>query len=142
MLACLELGITEDKLYNDDSDAEDNLYSNNNNRTEEEAMQISKEEEETAPVVDDERNVEIFEENAADEENEETVNANDSDTDNEDDCTNQQPPQRGGAVPSPVWVGSKWLLAFSRVPVTPGTPLYFFAMLPTERPQKSSTQHL
>ena len=37
-------------------------------------------------------------------------------------CTNQQPPQRGGAVPSPVWVGSKWLLAFPRVPVTPGTP--------------------
>ena len=27
-------------------------------------------------------------------------------------CTNQQPPQRGGAVPDPVWVGSKWLLAF------------------------------
>ena len=25
-------------------------------------------------------------------------------------CTNQQPPQRGGAVPGPVWVGSKWLL--------------------------------
>ena len=22
-------------------------------------------------------------------------------------CTNQQPPQRGGAVPDPVWVGSK-----------------------------------
>ena len=45
-------------------------------------------------------------------------------------CTNQQPPQRGGAVPDPVWVGSKWLLAFPRVPVTPGTPLHFFAMLP------------
>ena len=44
-------------------------------------------------------------------------------------CTNQQPPQRGGAVPDPVWVGSKWLLAFPRVPVTPGTPLHFFAML-------------
>ena len=38
-------------------------------------------------------------------------------------CTNQQPPQRGGAVPDPVWVGSKWLLGFPRVPVTPGTPL-------------------
>ena len=38
-------------------------------------------------------------------------------------CTNQQPPQRGGVVPNPVWVGSKWLLTFSRVPVTPGTPL-------------------
>ena len=36
--------------------------------------------------------------------------------------TNQQPPQRGGAVPGPVWVGSKRLLAFPRVPVTPGTP--------------------
>ena len=41
-------------------------------------------------------------------------------------CTNQQPPQRGGAVPGPVWVGSKWLLAFPRVPVTPGTPHSFF----------------
>ena len=41
-------------------------------------------------------------------------------------CTNQQPPQRGGAVPGPVWVGSKWLLAFPRVPVTPGTPQSFF----------------
>ena len=51
------------------------------------------------------------------------------------DCTNQQPLQRGGAVPSPVWVGSKWLLAFPRVPVTPGTPLHFFAMLAFERPQ-------
>ena len=45
-------------------------------------------------------------------------------------CTNQQPSQRGGAVPDPVWVGSKWPLAFPRVPVTPGTPLHFFAMLP------------
>ena len=41
-------------------------------------------------------------------------------------CTNQQPPQRGGAVPGLVWVGSKWLLAFPRVPVTPGTPHLFF----------------
>ena len=57
-------------------------------------------------------------------------------------CTNQQPLQRGGAVPDPVWVGSKWLLAFPRVPVTPGTPLHFFAMLPPERPQKGSTQLL
>ena len=38
-------------------------------------------------------------------------------------CTNQQPPQRGGAVPDPVWVGWKWLLAFPRVPITLGTPL-------------------
>ena len=36
--------------------------------------------------------------------------------------TNQQPPQRGGAVPGPVWVGSKWLLTFPRVPVTPALP--------------------
>ena len=43
-------------------------------------------------------------------------------------CTNQQPPQRGGAVPGPVWVGSKWLLAFPRVPVTPGTPHSFFLL--------------
>ena len=57
-------------------------------------------------------------------------------------CTNQQPPQRGGAVPDPVWVGSKWLLAFPKVPVTLCTPLHFFAMLPPERPQKGSTQLL
>ena len=57
-------------------------------------------------------------------------------------CTNQQPPQHGGAIPDPVLVGSKWLLAFPRVPVTPGTPLHFFAMLLRERPQKGSTQHL
>ena len=37
--------------------------------------------------------------------------------------TNQQPPQRGGAVHDPIWVGSKWLLAFLRIPVTQGTPL-------------------
>ena len=51
-------------------------------------MQVSEEEEETAPVVDDEGNVEIFEENASneeDEEDEETVNADDSDTDREDE---------------------------------------------------------
>ena len=50
-------------------------------------------------------------------------------------CTNQQPPQRGGAVPDPFWVGSKWLLAFPRVPATPDTLLHFFAMLPPERSQ-------
>ena len=33
-------------------------------------------------------------------------------------CTNQQLPQQGGAVPIPIWVGSKWLLAFSRIPFT------------------------
>ena len=43
---------------------------------------------------------------------------------------NQQPPQRGGAVPGPVWVGSKWLLDFPRVPVIPGTPLYFLLCCP------------
>ena len=55
-------------------------------------------------------------------------------------CTNQQPLQRGGAVPNSVWVGSKWLLTFPRVPVTLGTLLHFFALLPPERPQKGSTQ--
>ena len=45
-------------------------------------------------------------------------------------CTNQQPPQRGGVVLDPVWVGSKWLLAFLRVPVTPGTPLHFSLCCP------------
>ena len=43
-------------------------------------------------------------------------------------CTNQQSPHHGGAVLNPVWVGLKWLLAFPRVPVTPGTPLHFFAV--------------
>ena len=40
-------------------------------------------------------------------------------------CTNQQPLQRGGADHDLVWVGSKSLLAFPRVPVTPGTLLHF-----------------
>ena len=55
-------------------------------------------------------------------------------------CTNQQPPQRGGAVPDPVWVGSKWLLAFPRVPGTTGTPLHFFAVLPPGRPRGGGGQ--
>ena len=38
-------------------------------------------------------------------------------------CTNEQTPQRGGAVPSPVWVELKSLLALPRIPVTLGTPL-------------------
>ena len=45
-------------------------------------------------------------------------------------CTYQQPPQRGGAVPNPVWVGLKWLLAFPRLPVTPGIPLTQTIFLP------------
>ena len=32
-------------------------------------------------------------------------------------------PSEIGAVPDPVWAGSKWLLVFPRVPVTPGTSL-------------------
>ena len=86
--ACLQLGITEDNLYNDDNDAEDNLYGNNSNRADKEGMQISEEEEKTRPVVDDEGNVEIFQENATDEEDEkdeETMNADDNDTDHEDE---------------------------------------------------------
>ena len=82
--ARLQLAITEDNLYNDDSDAEDNLYSNNSNRADQKGMQISEEEEETTPVVDDESNVEIFEEIATDED-EEMVNADDSNTDHEDE---------------------------------------------------------
>ena len=71
--ACLELGITEDNLYNNDSDAKDNLYSDNTNRANEKGMQISKKEEETAPVVDNEGNVEIHGENATDEEDESSI---------------------------------------------------------------------
>ena len=41
----------------------------------------------------------------------------------EDYSTNQQPSQRGGAVPDLIWIGSKWLLAFPRVPLTLGIPL-------------------
>ena len=52
--ACLPLGITADNFYNDDSDAEDNLYISNSNRADEKGMQISEEEEEAVPVVDDE----------------------------------------------------------------------------------------
>ena len=33
-------------------------------------------------------------------------------------------------VPEPVWVGSKWLLAFLRVPLTLGTPLHFLLCCP------------
>ena len=44
--ACLQLGITEDNIYNDDSNAEDNLYINNSNCADVEGMQISEEEEE------------------------------------------------------------------------------------------------
>ena len=57
-------------------------------------------------------------------------------------CINQLPPQRGGAVPGPVWVGSKWLLTFLRVPVTPGTPLYFFAMLPLNDRRRAAPSFL
>ena len=42
----------------------------------------------------------------------------------------QKSTQRGGAVPNSVWVGSKWLLAFLRVPDTLGTPLYFLLCCP------------
>ena len=41
-------------------------------------------------------------------------------------CTNQQPPQHDVAVPDPLWVGSKWLLAFPRVPDTSSTPSCLF----------------
>ena len=48
------------------------------------------------------------------------------------DESNQQPPQRGGVVPDLVWIELKWLLVFSKVPVTPHIPLrligaYLFA---------------
>ena len=42
-------------------------------------------------------------------------------------CTNQQPPQRGGAVPDPVWVGSKWLLP-SRGSQLPRALPYIFSL--------------
>ena len=45
-------------------------------------------------------------------------------------CTNQQPAQHGDAVPNPDWVALKLLLAFSRVPVTPDTPLTQTIFLP------------
>ena len=45
-------------------------------------------------------------------------------------CTNQQPSQRGCAIPGPAWVESKWLLNFPKVPVTPGTLLHFLLCCP------------
>ena len=83
--ACLQLGITEDNLYKDDSDAEDNLYINNSNRGDKKDIQISEEEDETVPIVDHKGNVEIFEENVTDEEDKKTVNIDDSDTDHENE---------------------------------------------------------
>ena len=41
--------------------------------------------------------------------------------------TNQQQPQRSGAVPGPVWVGSKWLLAF-RGSQLPRAHLFIFLL--------------
>ena len=46
------------------------------------------------------------------------------------DCTNQQLPQRGGAVPGPVWVGSKWLLAFPRSQLPQALPFIFSLCYP------------
>ena len=54
------------------------------------------------------------------------------------DCTKQQPPQRGGVVPNLVWVGSKWLLAFPRVPVTPDTPLQFLLCCPLNKHRRAA----
>ena len=49
-------------------------------------------------------------------------------------CTEQQQPQRGGAVPDPIWFESKCLLAFPRISVTPGTPhaqtIFFWHAVP------------
>ena len=45
------------------------------------------------------------------------------------DCTNQQPPQRGAAVPDLISVGSKWLLDFPMGPVILSTPLHFLLCL-------------
>ena len=43
---------------------------------------------------------------------------------------NQQPPERGDAVPNPVWVGSKWLLAFLKVPALPSHNSFFCRAAP------------
>ena len=45
-------------------------------------------------------------------------------------CTNQQPSQRGGAVPDPVWVGSKWLLDFPRSQLFRALPFIFSLCCP------------
>ena len=45
-------------------------------------------------------------------------------------CTDQQPPQHGGAVPGPVWVGSKWLLAFPRSQLPRHSPFVFLLCFP------------
>ena len=46
------------------------------------------------------------------------------------DCTNQQSPQRGGAVPNPVWVGSKWQLAFRGSQLPQALPFIFLLCCP------------
>ena len=51
-------------------------------------------------------------------------------------CTNQQPSQRGGAVPDPILGWFEMAVGLPEGPSYPGNPLHFFAMLPPERPQK------
>ena len=55
--------------------------------------------------------------------------------------TNQQPSQRHGVVPDPVWVGSKWLLTFQSVPVTPGTP-HHHRVASSDKLVKLPTEHV
>ena len=45
-------------------------------------------------------------------------------------CTSQQPLQRGGAVPDPVWVGSKWLLPSRGSQVPQALPFIFLLCCP------------
>ena len=53
-------------------------------------------------------------------------------------CTYQKPPQRGGAVPDPVWVGSKWLLAFPRVQLPWELPFIFSLCCPLNDRSRSA----
>ena len=56
--------------------------------------------------------------------------------------TNLQPLQRGGEVPDPVWVGSKWLLDFPRFPVPPGTSFIFSLCCPMNHRRRAAHSFL
>ena len=53
-------------------------------------------------------------------------------------CTNQQPPQRGGAVPDPVWVESKWLLPSRGSQLPRALPFIFSLCCPLNDRRKAA----
>ena len=57
-------------------------------------------------------------------------------------CINQQPPQRGGAVPSPVWVESKWLVDFRGSQLPRALPFIFSLCCPLNGRRKATHSFL